>query len=109
MMRHTHIWQPPTDVLETDEAIIVVVEIAGMRGSEFTVTFDKQILSIRGHRADTNERTAYHQMEIDYGDFGCDIQLTAPIDTTGIEAGYSDGFLRVALPKARSKNIPIED
>ena len=54
VVRRSHAWHPPTDVLETDDAVVVVVEIAGMRGLNISVNIDRQILSIRGARPDTN-------------------------------------------------------
>jgi HSP20 family protein len=93
--------------LETDEAFLVLVEIAGMRGMKFSVTYDNDVLSIRGNRPDSNVRKVYHQMEIDYGDFEAEIQMPHKVDAAAIEATYSDGFLRVVLPKASPKNIDI--
>ena len=109
LVKRTHVWRPPTDVLESGEAYVVVVEIAGMRGSEFSVTFDRQLLSIRGTRTDTTARKAYRQMEIAYGEFATDVEVSSPIDTSGIEATYSDGFLRIVLPKTQPRQISISD
>jgi HSP20 family protein len=107
--RSSHGWRPPTDVLETEDAYVVVVEIAGMRGADFNVTFEGHILSIRGHRHDSNARKAYHQMEIDYGEFVTEVHVHIPIVAADIDAAYSDGFLRIRLPKASPKKIEIED
>ncbi|HHH81423.1 MAG TPA: Hsp20/alpha crystallin family protein [Chloroflexi bacterium] len=109
LQRRSHAWRPPTDVLETESAIMVIVEVAGMRGEDFSITFDRQILTVRGHRADANPRAAYHQMEIDYGDFLTEIRIPFRIDADHIEATYHDGFLRVILPKASPKTIPIQE
>ena len=109
LRRASHAWRPPTDVLETDDAFIVLVEIAGMRGADFTVTFEEHVLSIRGTRHDNNARKAYHQMEIDYGEFITEVRISIPIDSAGIDASYSDGFLRIELPKASPKKIEIEE
>jgi HSP20 family protein len=107
--RGSHAWRPPTDVLETDDDFIVVVEVAGMRGADFNVTFEGHVLSIRGARQDSNARKAYHQMEIDYGDFITEVHVQVPIEAAKIEASYSDGFLRIHLPKASPTKIEIED
>ena len=109
LVRKSHVWRPPTDVLETETTYNVVVEIAGMRGAEFSVTFDQRVLTIQGARTDTNPRKAYHQMEIDYGEFATEVEVSNPVDASGIEATYSDGFLRVVLPKAHPKKLPITD
>ena len=108
VVRRSHVWRPPTDVLETDDAIVVVVEIAGMRGLNISVIFERQILSIRGARPDTNVCKTYHQMEIDYGEFASEVQVPFRIDSDKIEATYNDGFLKVVLPKAPPREIDIK-
>jgi HSP20 family protein len=100
-------WRPPTDVYETETAYMVVVELSGMRGIELAVSFDHEVLSIRGSRPEPGGSKAFHQMEINYGEFLVDVHLHAPVDRNHIEATYSDGFLRVALPKAPPKTIAI--
>lgn len=107
LRRRGRAWRPPTDVFETETAYMVVVELAGMRGIELAVSFDQQLLSICGSRPEPGGSKAFHQMEIHYGEFLVDVQLHAPVDRNHIEANYSDGFLRVALPKAHPKTIAI--
>jgi len=108
LTRHSHLWRPPTDAYETENAFIVVVEAAGMRGAEFSVTFERQILWIRGSRGDDGGSKAYHQMEIAYGEFETGVHVQAPVDESAIEASYNDGFLRVILPKPHPRRIPLE-
>ena len=106
--RTTHAWRPPTDVYETDDSYHVRVEIAGMRGAEISVTFDKQTLVIRGARSDEGIQKAYHQMEIGYGEFETTVQVPESVKVPDIEAAYVAGFLRVELPKSQPKMISIE-
>ena len=44
-------WKPRTDVYETDEELIVHMDIAGMRAEDFNVELDESILKISGERA----------------------------------------------------------
>lgn len=104
-----HAWRPPTDVFVTDDAVIVRVEISGMREGEFSITFEDHTLTIRGTRPDLPERRAYHQMEIRFGDFRTDVGLHWSVDTEKIDAEYKDGFLRVLLPLAKPQNIEIQE
>lgn len=104
---HTHAWNPPTDVYETEESIIVRVEIAGMQDNDFSIELNGRTLSINGVRQDPAERRAFHQMEIPFGEFQMEITLPSPIDPSHIEATYERGFLRIILPKARPRQIPI--
>ena len=106
-LQRSNLWRPPTDVYETEEAFVVLVEVAGMRGLEFSVSLERQALSIRGVRGDAGAMRAYHQMEIAYGQFETVVRIPVAVEAAEIEATYGDGFLRVVLPKARPKRIPI--
>lgn len=109
VVQQSRLWRPPTDIYETESNYVVLVEIAGMRQKEFNIIFDKKRLSIRGSRRDTKERKAYHQMEIAYGDFATEVDVPVAVEISTIEAIYSDGFLKVILPKQRPTHISIKD
>lgn len=102
-------WRPPTDVYEHDDRIVVRVEIAGMNESDFSISLDSNILTIHGVRADSSERRAYHQMEINFGEFLTSVEFNIPIDSDHVRAEYLNGFLWVYLPKAQPKIIKINE
>lgn len=103
-----HVWRPPTDVYETEDALIIRVEVAGMRESDFTISLVERNLTIRGVRQDTSERRAYHQMEIPFGEFSTELELPYTVIADKVEATYHDGFLRITLPIAQPKHIKVE-
>lgn len=105
----SHVWRPPTDVYETENEVVVRVEIAGMKEDDFSIELNDRYLSIHGSRPDIPERRAYHQMEIRFGEFNTEVELPSPVVIDKVEAVYRDGFLRVVLPKARARKIPIEE
>lgn len=105
----TPFWRPPTDVYETDEAIIVRAEVAGMRDEDFTIEVDGRWLSIHGNRLDNSSRRAYHQMEIRFGEFSIEMELPVLVDVQQVKAFYDNGFLIITLPKARPYHVHIED
>jgi len=102
------IWRPPTDVFETDEHVIIRVEIAGMREEDFVISLEDRLVTIRGTRLDINERRAYHQLEIPFGEFSTEIELPCPVETEKATAAYQDGLLRVTLPKAQPHQVRVE-
>jgi len=104
-----HVWHPPTDVYETEEKIVVRVEIAGMKDGDVAVNFDHHILTIIGTRMEIAEKRAFHQMEIFFGEFNSEIEILVPIDADKIQAEYQDGFLRVFLPKAIPRQIQLTE
>lgn len=106
---YSHIWRPPTDMFEVQGAIVVRVEVAGMRDTDFHIMLDGSRLSIRGFRQDAQEKRAYHQMEIRFGEFLSEVELPCAIEVEKIEALYQAGFLRIMLPKAAPYQVQIEE
>jgi HSP20 family protein len=102
-------WRPPTDVFETENTIVVRVEVAGMREEDFSIELTGRSLLVRGSRQDVPERRAFHQMEIHFGEFAIELELPNYIEADQVQAVYSDGFLRVHLPKARPRQISIAE
>ncbi len=97
-------WRPSIDVFETEETILVIVELAGVNRDEMTIEQEGELLRIAGRRRDAH--TLYraslkrcHQMEIDYGPFERVIRVTAPVDRERIEAVHQNGILKIILPK----------
>jgi len=84
---------------ENEDAYIVLVEVGGMRRGEFIVSIDRQLLSVRGVRRESEGMQVYHQMEVAYGDFLSEVRIPKPVVSERVKATYGDGFLRIVLPK----------
>lgn len=108
-VRRPHMWRPPTDLYETEDQFIVRVEIAGMSKEEFDVSLESNTLIISGVRPDMNKKRSFHQMEIPFGDFLTSVELPAPVNATGVNAEYRDGFLNIYLPKLAPKIIQVQE
>ncbi|MCZ2127259.1 MAG: Hsp20/alpha crystallin family protein [Anaerolineales bacterium] len=93
------VWQPPTDVYETEEAYVVQMEIAGMRGENFELSLLDDVLYISGIRRDAPIRRAVHRMEIRSGEFASAVRLFEAVNLERAVVEYQDGFLTVTLPK----------
>ena len=104
-------WTPPTDIYETKNHLIVIMELAGIEKENIEVVVDQGVLSISGRRANPliELQKRVLQMEIDYGNFKRMIHLNIPIDIEAVEASLGEGFLTVSIPKARKVNreIPV--
>jgi HSP20 family protein len=100
------VWEPSIDVYETEEAVVVVVELAGVTEADFGITVDRGAFTIQGFRnraPSLSGKRAYHQMEIASGSFRRCIRLPAIIDADKVKATYGDGIVEVVLPKPRAK------
>lgn len=96
-------WRPPMDIHETPDAILVKVELAGIREDSIEITLYENALVVVGQRDDDHdhdETVCFHEAQVRYGPFRADVALPMKVLADGSEASYSDGFLRIRLPKA---------
>ncbi len=106
--QHEAVWRPPTDVYETGDRAMVIVEIAGLHEGDYEISLIGRALIVSGQRRDPAEKLTYQQMEIRYGKFRTQVHLPWPIDSTDIDVKYDDGLLKVALRKAHPRRIPVQ-
>src|SRR5207245_5806633 len=87
-----------TDIDETDTALVVYMDIAGMRAEEFSVELAEGILTIGGERKPRREgKPHYHAMEVQVGPFERRFRLPVPVDPDSIRARYGQGFREIRL------------
>ncbi|KPK65972.1 MAG: hypothetical protein AMK73_01430 [Planctomycetes bacterium SM23_32] len=96
------VWEPPTDVYETEQDIVIKMSIPGVKPQQVAVECNGEVLTICGVRKgpDPGSVRTYHQMEIRNGYFERRIVIHRPFDSSGAKARYEDGFLYVFIPKA---------
>src|SRR5437867_2071542 len=74
-------WQPPTDVYETEDALVVQAELAGVREEDIDIALFADYLAISGRRRTPVPRgtAAYHLAAILYGEFRLEVAVLANI------------------------------
>jgi HSP20 family molecular chaperone IbpA len=111
------VYEPPTDLYETADSVVVRMEVAGLLPEALEVALDSagRVLTISGHRPDpaAGSPRKYYTMEIECGEFARTVPLPQPIELDSVAASYTDGFLEVLLPKRvpapkTSRNVPIQ-
>jgi HSP20 family protein len=109
----TH-WVPNTDVYVTEDALVVKVELAGMRPEDLELVAEGNRLLISGQRPDgcRSPGCKFLVMEINYGTFECVIELPSGYDLSQAKGSYQNGFLRVDVPQtvrhsSKSLSIPV--
>lgn len=104
-------WNPPVDVLEENDRIIVKVEVPGVNENDLRVTFEDGLLTVSGERQfERKDDSNYHRIERAYGSFSRTFTLPRSVDAAQIVADYRNGVLEVTIPKkeeARPKQIAI--
>jgi HSP20 family protein len=106
-------WVPSVDVAETQEKILVRVEVPGMKQEDIQIEFENGLLTLKGERKLAKEDTGltYHRVERAYGNFNRTFTLPRTVDPEKISASYRDGILEIEVPKkeeAKPKQIKIE-
>ena len=93
---------PPTDVYETRDRVVIVAEIAGIEEQEVEIEIEGDHLAFHGEKVDHRRRspaTATLRWRYATASSGARVLLPAKVDPEGAQVSYSDGFLRIVLPK----------
>jgi HSP20 family protein len=107
------IWQPPVDIFEDAESLIIKAELPGVDQKDIDVRIEDSTLTLRGERKHDQEvrKENYHRMERYYGSFQRTFSLPGTIDQEKIKASCDRGVLTIILPKKeeiKPKQISIE-
>lgn len=96
-----NLWQPSVDMCETDEAIIVEVELPGVRQEDIRIEVEGDILHITGERRATTTQQGrnYLRVEQHYGQFSRQLRLPRSVQRDAIAATFEAGVLTLTLPK----------
>ena len=94
-------WTPACDIYETDNEVVLKVELPEVKKEEVNVQIENNVLTLRGERKfeEKTQRENYHRVERHYGKFVRRFTLPMFVDATKINAEFKEGVLMVTLPK----------
>ena len=94
---------PTTDIYETDDALTVVMEMAGVEKDNVDVKIENDVLEVEG-RIDFSNYAEMQPVYTEYnvGHYSRKFSLSSKIDQEKISAVMSDGVLTLTLPKAEA-------
>lgn len=92
---------PSLDVRETDAAVEVVVDVAGIPAEALRVLFRSGVLLIAGEKAPlpVTEEQTYHLVEREFGRFARAVRVDGAYDIGAATAHVERGVLVIVLPK----------
>ncbi len=101
--------QLSVDVWQDKHNIIIKSTIAGVEPEDIDITFDNDMLTIRGKRQKdtTIDDEDYFYQECYWGGFSRSIILPVPVNADKIKATIRNGVLTISLPKS-NKDINIK-
>ena len=100
---------PAAEMHETPDAIELRVEVPGMEPKDLDVQVTAEAVSIQGERKSERktEERGMMRSEFRYGSFQRIIPLPARIQNDQVQAEYTNGVLRLSLPKAEAEKNKV--
>src|SRR4029079_11043447 len=94
-------WAPSVDIYENKDQIVLEAELPGMNQEDFDLSIENSVITLRGERKfeKTDDSDNYHRVERSYGSFTRSFTLPQTVSAEDAKAEYSNGVLRVTLPK----------
>ena len=105
-----------SDVVETDKAIEVSIELPGMEMNDIEVTVNDDMLTVKGEKKieRQEEKKGYYLSERSYGAIYRTIPLPPGVDGEKAQASFKNGVLTIKLPQspeaqAKVRKIAIKE
>jgi len=92
---------PPLDVIETDKAVEIVIDVCGIAPLAIRVLFRDDVLIVAGEKAPpaAKQDQAFHLVEREFGRFARAVRLSGAFDVAAGRAVIAAGELTIVLPK----------
>lgn len=105
-------WEPSTNIFETDNSIVIEMELAGVIIEDISITLeDGKELIVKGVKKQSwlqETGIRYYMFERKFGDFFKRIQIDAPIDTEKIKSVMENGVLIIEILKKVAEKIVVK-
>ena len=96
-------WAPAVEILDGPEAVLLVLELPGVRGEDIQVEVDGDVLTVKGNKpmGEPEPGQAFLRIECPYGPFERSFAVGGAVDAQSVTATYRDGLLRLRVLKRR--------
>lgn len=103
-------FQPLLDLYETEEHIVLEMDVPGINPEDVLIKVLDDIVVIEGIRRKEYEggRLKFICMERNLESFRRIVGIPAPVESGNGKASYNEGVLRITLPKVRDKVFKIK-
>jgi len=93
--------EPAVDIWQNDDGVIVTAELPGVSPEDVEVTIDGDVLTICGNWLNDSggDEGAFHRRERSAGTFSRSVRLPWTANTSGAEARYENGLLKLTLER----------
>ena len=100
-------WTPAIDAWETEQAFVVQLDLPGLTSDQVEVNFDRNTLTISGTRGATIPKTEKGELRVFFaertpGSFSRSLRFPQYVESSKIEASFTNGVLTITVPKAET-------
>ena len=104
---------PAIDVIEHPDSFTVECDLPGMDQKDIDISIASGVLTIKGEKRteQKSENRKVYKKETWEGNFQRTISLPSVVDADKVEASFSDGVLKITLPKredVKAKRIALK-
>jgi HSP20 family protein len=111
MSRLPSAWRTPADIEETDDAVIVELELPGVRSDDVNVELRGNHLLVSGEIREREHRGILRRQTRNVGRFEHVVLLPCDINPEKVDASLSDGVMTIRMAKAdteKGRHIPVK-
>ena len=103
----SRVWVPAIDVVEAEGRLLMYAELPGVDASQVDISFEQNVLTIRGSKRSAVETSSEGELRVYAaervtGSFERSIRLPEFVDGEAISADFTNGLLKVTVPKAKA-------
>lgn len=107
------LWAPNTDMMETDDAYVIEIDLPGIPKEDVKISFKDNRLTISGERKkeEKEEEENFMRRERYFGSFLRSFTLPNTVKEDAVKAKYRDGVLTVTVKKteeSKPKTVKVE-
>jgi HSP20 family protein len=102
-------WEPACDMYETNDTLVLTVDLPGLTRADVDITISGNGLILRGHRpqASLPAGSTVFQRERPAGTFERIFILPVPVDASKSSAQMEAGVLTITLPRRKPVQVAI--
>jgi HSP20 family protein len=108
----TRTFDPSIDVHASDDELVFVCDVPGIKQEDLEVTLENHVLSIKGARNFEGKDSEQVMLGRAYGSFSRAFTLPEYVDDENLTARLADGVLTIRIPKhakAKPRKIQISN
>jgi len=93
---------PATDIYETNESYVLLMEMPGIDKSTLSVKVDEDRLIVDASTVEVGKEWKAIDTEFELGEYHREFRIGNKVNRENIEASYQDGILTITLHKAEN-------